>query len=93
MQGYAHRTVNHSIVFVDQHTCALTNTIEYTLRHVLAFLSPYNRKRDYRYHSAHYMFAVKFRAQNVNPFAAFLQMAAGMDWVALPLTSWRDCGV
>jgi len=91
-QCYAHRTVNYSIVFVDQRTRALTNTTEYTC-HVLAFLSSYNRKRGNRYHLAHYMFAVKFRAQNVDLFAAFLQMAADKDWAALHLTSWCDCGM
>jgi hypothetical protein len=63
------------------------------LRHVLAFLGSCNGKRDNRYHLAHYMFTVKFRVQNVDMSAAFLQMAADTDWAALHLTSWWDCGM
>jgi transposase-like protein len=36
-QDYTHRTVNHSIGFVDQRTGAHTNAIESTWRHVKAF--------------------------------------------------------
>jgi transposase-like protein len=43
-EGYTHRTVNHSIGFVDERTGAHTNTTESTWRHVKAFLGPYNRK-------------------------------------------------
>jgi hypothetical protein len=65
-EGYRHRTVNHTIGFVDERTGAHTNTIESTWRHVKAFLSPYNRKGDYIHHLARYMFAARCRAEKVD---------------------------
>lgn len=55
-EGYTHFTVNHSIPFVDETTGAYTNTIESTRKQVKALLSPYNRKADYVYFIAEYMF-------------------------------------
>jgi len=68
-QSYTHRTVNNSIGFVDQRSGTDTNTIESTWHHVKAFLSLYNRKGDYIYHLAHYMFAVRCRAEKVDQFS------------------------
>ena len=89
--GYTHHTLNHSIEFVDQRTGAHTNTIECTWRHVKAYLSPYNRKRDYIYHLAQYMFAARCRAENVDPFTKFLQLVATTDWSHCPPTPSESC--
>jgi transposase-like protein len=45
-EGYTHRTVNHSIHFVDPDTGAYTNTIESTFRSVKVFLGQYNRGKN-----------------------------------------------
>jgi transposase-like protein len=79
-QGYTHRTVNHSIHFIDPHTGAHTNTIEGTWHHVKVFLGQYNRGDDYHYHLAHYMFAARCKAQGVLPFPQFLHLVANTDW-------------
>ena len=42
-EGFTHRTVNHSIHFVDPDTGAHTNTIKSTWRAVKVFLGQYNR--------------------------------------------------
>jgi len=57
MHGYTHKTVNHTILFVDFRTAAHTNTIESTWRLVKAFHNPYNRMGYNIYHMAHYMLA------------------------------------
>jgi transposase-like protein len=75
-QDYTHRTVNHSIGFVDQRIGTHTNTIESTWRRVKAFVSPYNRKVDYIYHLAHYMFLARCKAEQVPPFIKFLHLVA-----------------
>ena len=77
-EGYTHRTINHAIGFVDEHTGAHTNNIESTWRHVKAFLGPYNRKGNYIHHLAHYMFAARCRAEKVGQFTKFLPLVATM---------------
>jgi hypothetical protein len=44
----------------------------------------YNRKGDYIYHFAHYMFLVRFRSEQVDQFTRFLHLVATMDWSACP---------
>ena len=60
-------------------TGAHTNTIESTWLHVKAFLEPYNRKGDYIYHLAHYMFSAKCRAEKVDEFTKFLLLVATVN--------------
>ena len=84
VEGYTHRTVNHTTGFVDERTGAYTNTIDSTRRHVKAFLSPYNRKGCYTLHLAHYMFAAKCRAEKVDQFTKFLHLVATINWSECP---------
>jgi len=86
-EGYTHRTVNHSIGFVDERTGANTKIIESTGRHVKAFLGSYNRKRDYIHHLAHYMFAARCRAEKADQFTKFLHLIATIDWSECPTPS------
>ena len=86
-EGYTHRTVNHSIGFVDERTGAHSNTIESTWRHVKAFLGPYNRKGDYVHHLAHYMFAASCRAEKVDQCTKFLHLVATINWSECPTPS------
>jgi len=86
-QGYRHRTVNHSIQFVDPHTGDHTNTIESTWRRVKVFLGQYNRGEDYEYHLAHYLFAAKCRIRGVPPYLQFLNLVANIDWSQCSLPS------
>jgi len=86
-EGYTHRTVNHTIELVDERTGVHTSIIESTWRHVKAFLSPYNRKGDYIHHLAHYMFAVRCRAEKVDQFTKFLHLIATIDWSECPAPS------
>ena len=79
-EGYTHRTVNHSIQFVDPDTGAHTNTIESKWRAVKVSLGQYNRGEDYEYHLAQYMFAARCKSQNISPFLQFLHLVANTDW-------------
>jgi hypothetical protein len=85
--GYTHRTVNHSLYFVDPDTGHHTNTIESMSHHFKVFLGPYNRPEDYRYHLAHYMFLARCRAQGKPPFLEFLHIVGSTDWTRVQLTS------
>jgi transposase-like protein len=84
--GYPHRTVNHSISFINPDTRDHTNHIESTWCHVKAFLRPYNRQEDYKYHFAHYMFAARCNALVVSQFTQFLAIAASR-YTAMPIHS------
>jgi hypothetical protein len=86
-EGYTYRAVHHSTGFVDQRSGAHTNTVESTRRHVKAFLSLYNMKGDYIYHLAHYMFAVRCRAEKLYQYVKFLRLAAIDCSIFLPAPS------
>ena len=75
---YTHRTVNHSIDFVDELTGAHTNNIKSTWRVVKAFLSPSYGKGDYINRVGHYMCAVRCRAEKVNQFTKFMFLVTMM---------------
>jgi len=78
-RGYTHRTVNHTISFVNEEGDH-TNTIESKWGHVKAYLKSYKRPDDYVYHFAHYMFAAKCKAEGVDEFTKFLHLVASTDW-------------
>ena len=65
-KGFTHVAVNHSITFVDEETGGHANTIETTWRQVKAVLHPYNRKTDYIFAFAEYMFRKKCKAEISN---------------------------
>jgi len=74
-----HFTVNHSITFVDENTGAHSNTTESTWKQIMALLSPYNRKADYIYFLAEYMFRQKYKVEDIDPFCKFIQIVATVD--------------
>jgi hypothetical protein len=69
---------------VDETTGAHTNTIDSTWKHIKASLSPYNRKADYVYPLAEYMFRQKCKAEDINPFCKFIEIVAAIDWSTEP---------
>jgi transposase-like protein len=79
-QGYAHRTVNHSLHFRDPHTGAQTYTLKSTGHRVKVFMGHYNQGEDYEYHLAHYLFVARCKAQGIPPFIQFLHLVANTDW-------------
>jgi hypothetical protein len=79
-EGFTHRTVNHSIHFVDPDTGDHTNAIEFTWRRVKVSLDQYNRGDENEYHLAHYVFAARCKALGVPPFVQFLHIVANTDW-------------
>ena len=50
----------------------------------LIYLRPYNRKGDYIYNLAHYMFAARCWAEEVHQFTKFLHLVATTDWSLYP---------
>ena len=84
-QGYTHRTVNHSIQFVDPHVEAHTNTIQGTWHSVKAFLGQYNRGEDYEFHLAYYIYAARCKDKRIPPYLQFLHLLANTDWSQLCL--------
>jgi hypothetical protein len=64
-----------------------TNTIESTWHGVKVFLGPYNRRDDYHYHLAHYMFMERCKAQGVPPYLKFLDIIANTDWNTVDVPS------
>jgi hypothetical protein len=78
-QSYMHRTVNHTISFVNKDGDH-THTIKNKWDHIKAYLKSYKRRDDYIYHFAHYMFAARCKAEGVNQFMKFLHLVASTDW-------------
>lgn len=79
-EGYEHLKVNHSLTFVDPDTGCHTNTIESTWRHVKATLPTYNRKADFKFYLAMYMFRKSCLAADVDCFNKFMEIVAGVNW-------------
>jgi transposase-like protein len=87
-EDYTNLTVNHTIGFVDPETGAHTNTTECQWRHLKASLTHYNLQPHYIYQMAHYMFAARCKAENVDQFTKFLHLFASTDWSnSTPTTS------
>jgi hypothetical protein len=91
-QGFMHRTVNHSIHFIDPDTGDHTNTIEATWHSMKVFLGQYNRGEDYHYHLAHYMFAARRKAFHhfYNSFTSSLTQTGLSVMCHAPLPAPRD---
>jgi hypothetical protein len=70
---------------------AHTNTIESTWKHVKVLLSPYNRKADYVYILAEYMFRQRCKAEDVEPFCKLIEIVATAAWSITDPTDvqWR----
>jgi transposase-like protein len=79
-EGCTHFTVNHSIEFVNDTNGAHTNTIESTWKHIKVLLSPCNRKADYVYILAEYMFRQRCKAEDIEPFCKFIEIVTTIDW-------------
>jgi transposase-like protein len=77
-QGYTHRTINHTIAFVNEEGDH-TNTIESKWGHVKAYLKSYMRPDDYIHHFTHYMFVARCKAEGVHQFTKFLHLVASTD--------------
>ena len=91
--GYTHEIVHRTIGFVDQQTGAHINTIRSTWRHVKAYLNTYNKKKDYIYDLAQYMFTARCRAENVDEFTKFIHITSNRDWSSLPSHSDAACAM
>ena len=91
-QGFTHRTVKHSIHFVDPDTGAHTNTIESTWRAVKVFFGQYKRGEDYEYHLAQYMFMARCKAFHLfcNSFTSSLILIRTCAMCCPHLTATRD---
>jgi transposase-like protein len=89
-QGFTHRTVNHSIHFVDPDTGDHTNNIQSTWHAIKVFLRPYNRGEDYHYHLTHYMFAARCKEQGMPPFLQFIHLVTNTDWSQCAVPSSSD---
>jgi transposase-like protein len=88
--GYTHRTVNQSLHFVHPDTGDHINTIQSTWHRVKVFVGAYNKRQDYQYHLAHYMFAARCKAQGIPPFLQFLHLVANTDWSRANFSSSSD---
>ena len=80
--GYKHKTVNHTMEFIDLRTGAHTNTIDSTWRYVKPYLNPYNRMVYNIYQMAHYILPARCRTKNADQFTKFIVVVTSMDWSA-----------
>jgi hypothetical protein len=64
---------------VDETIGAHTNTNESTWKHVKVSLNPYDRRGDYIYILAQYMFRQRCKAEDVEPFCKFIEIVT-IDW-------------
>jgi hypothetical protein len=47
---------------------------------VKAYLNTYNRRKDYIYDLAQYMFTARCRAEKVDEFTKFIHIVSNRDW-------------
>ncbi|KFM60959.1 putative transposase-like protein, partial [Stegodyphus mimosarum] len=79
-EGFEHLTVNHSINFMDSESGCHINTIESTWRHVKASLPSYNRKSDFEFYLAVYIFYHFCFEVGEDSFNIFVEFVRNVRW-------------
>ncbi|GFS95586.1 putative transposase-like protein [Nephila pilipes] len=79
-EDYEHLKVNYAYHFVNLEAQCHTNAIESMWLHIKTSLPTYNKKCDFKFYFAEFLFRASYEEKKIDAFNTFLELVKELDW-------------